>query len=89
MHRNRLWKRSDNIARYLVCSAERGSLPYKRQDIYDFCIKLDSSEKMKAAAEKVLDEEWLPNHSKKYRELYCPAYRVLYTDFMKSLTEGE
>ena len=40
-------------------------------------------ENKKAAAEKVLDENWLPSHSEAYREAYKPAYRVLHTDYRK------
>jgi len=48
-------------------------------------MKLDGidREKMKAAAEKVLDENWLPSHSDQYRNAYHPAYRVVYKDYKK------
>lgn len=73
----------DDIAWYLIRSAEWGSLSFTRQNVYNFCVKLDGSDRMKAAAEKVLDDSWLPSHSEKYREAYRPAYRVLYKDFKK------
>ena len=73
----------DELAWYLVRSAERGSLSFTRQNVYNFCVKLDGSDRMKAAAEKVLDDSWLPSHSAQYREAYRPAYRVLYKAFRK------
>ena len=80
---------ADDIARCLVRSAERGPLSFTRQNVYNFCVKLDGSDKMKAAAEKVLDENWLPGHSGRYREAYRPAYRVLYKDFRKYMKEQQ
>lgn len=74
---------ADDLAWYLVRSAEWGSLSFTRQNVYNFCVKQDGSDKMKAAAEKVLDGSWLPSHSEQYREAYHPAYRVLYKDFKK------
>ena len=74
---------ADDLAWYLVRSAEWGSLSFTRQNVYNFCVKLDGSDKMKTAAEKVLDDSWLPSHSAQYREAYHPAYRVLYKDFKK------
>ena len=73
----------DDIAWYLVRSAEWGALSFTRQNVYNFCVKMDGSEQMKAAAAKVLDEHWLPRHSEQYRVAYHPAYRVLYKDFKK------
>ena len=73
----------DDIAWYLVRSAEWGALSFMRQNVYNFCVKLDGSEQMKTAAAKVLDEHWLPRHSEQYRKAYHPAYRVLYKDFKK------
>ena len=73
----------DEIAWYLVRSAEWEPLSFTRQNVYNFCVKLDGSDKMKAAAEKVLDENWLPGHSEQYRETYHPAYRVLLKNFRK------
>lgn len=73
----------DDIAWYLIRSAEWGSLSFTRQNVYNFCVKLDGSDKMRAAAEKVLDDSWLPSHSMQYREAYHPAYRVLFKDFKK------
>ncbi len=79
----------DDLAWYLIRSAEWGSLSFTRQNVYNFCVKLDGSDKMKAAAEKVLDENWLPGHSGRYREAYRPAYRVLYKDFRKFMKEQQ
>lgn len=67
----------EEIARLLCRSAEKELLPFTRRDVYDFCMKTDGSEKMRVAAEKVLDENWVPSHSRQYREAYHPAYRVL------------
>ena len=79
----------DDLAWYLVRSAEWGPLSFTRQNVYNFCVKLDGSEKMKAAAAKVLDESWLPSHSEQYRAAYHPAYRVLYKDFKKFKRDDE
>lgn len=73
----------DDIAWYLVRSAEWGALSFTRQNVYNFCVKLDGSERMKTAVVKVLDEHWLPSHSEQYQKAYHPAYRVLYKDFKK------
>lgn len=73
----------EDIAWYLVRSAEWGALSFTRQNVYNFCVKMDGSEAMKAAAVKVLDENWLPSHSEAYRAAYKPAYRVLYKDYRK------
>ena len=73
----------EDIAWYLVRSAEWGALSFKRQNVYNFCVKMDGSEAMKATAAKVLDENWLPSHSEAYKEAYKPAYRVLYKDYRK------
>ncbi len=79
----------EELAWYLLRSAEWGSLSFTRQNVYNFCVKLDGSDRMKAAAEKVLDENWLPSHSEQYREAYHPAYRVLYKDFKKFKRDEE
>ncbi len=51
----------NDLAWYLVRSAEWGSLSFSRQNVYNFCVKPDDSEAMKAAAEKVFDDNWLPS----------------------------
>ena len=79
----------DDIAWYLVRSAEWGAFSFTRRNVYNFCVKLDGSEQMKTAAAKVLDEHWLPRHSEQYRETYHPAYRVLYKDFKKFKKEKD
>ena len=79
----------DELAWYLLRSAEWESLSFTRQNVYNFCVKLDGSDRMRAAAEKVLDENWLPSHSEQYREAYHPAYRVLYKDFKKFKRDEE
>ncbi len=76
------------IARLLFCSAKYASLPFTRRDVYDLCLALDGSDKMRAAAEKLLDETWLPSHSEQYRNAYRPAYRVLYADWASGLEEN-
>ena len=67
----------------LAGASAASSLAEMGFNVYNFCIKLDSSDAMKAAAGKVLEEGWLPRHSEKYREAYAPAYRVMYKDFRK------
>ena len=79
----------DDLAWYLVRSSEWGTLSFTRQNVYNFCVKLDDSDKMKAAAQSVLDENWLPSHSTQYREVYHPAYRVFYKDFKKFKRDEE
>ena len=66
-------------------SAKYNPVSFNRQNVYNFCMKLDGidREKMKVAAEKVLDENWLPSHSDQYRNAYHPAYRVVYKDYKK------
>ena len=64
-------------------SSQIQPLSFTRQNVYNFCVKAYTGEKMKAAAEKVLDEEYLPSHSEMYREVYKPSYRVLYRDYKK------
>ena len=66
-------------------SAKYYPVSFTRQNVYNFCMKLEGidREKMKAAAEKVLDENWLPSHSEQYRNTYHPAYRVVYKDYKK------
>jgi len=76
-------KTAEELVYPLCCSARMKPLSFTRQNVYNFCIKLDNSDAMKAAAGKVLEEGWLPRHSEKYREAYAPAYRVLYKDFRK------
>ncbi len=74
---------SENDIVFFLCqSAKRGPLPFTRQHVYSLCVKLDGSEKMKTAAAKVLDEDWLPGHSDQYRAAYQPAYRLLHKDFI-------
>ena len=76
-------KTPEELAYQLFRSAQMKPLSFTRQNVYNFCVKLDGSAKMKAAAERVLDENWLPRHSEKYREAYAPAYRVMYRDYRK------
>ncbi len=75
---------ASEIARILFLSAEAKPLPYTRQDVYNFCIRLYESEAMKAIADHMLDENWLPSHSPQYREAYRPAYRVVQFGFIWS-----
>ena len=76
-------KTAEELVVPLCCSAKMKPLSFTRQDVYDFCVKLDDSEAMKAAAGKVLEKGWLPRHSEKYREAYAPAYRVMYKYYRK------
>lgn len=66
-------------------SAKYNPVSFTRQNVYNFCMKLEGidREKMKVAAEKVLDENWLPSHSEQYRSAYHPSYRVVYKDYKK------
>lgn len=67
----------EEIAERMCRSVQEAPLPLTRQDVYYFCVRLDGSESMKQAAARLLDESWLPGHSRQYREAYHPAYRVL------------
>ena len=78
-----------DIAYILFRSAQQKPLSFTRQNVYNFCVKLDNSDKMKAAAAKVLDENWLPRHSERYREEYHPAYRVLHKNYRKFTRDEE
>lgn len=78
---------AEELAQGLYLSAQMKPLPFGRRDVYDFCVGLDGSEAMKAAAEKVLEEDWLPRHSEEYRAAYAPAYRVMHRDCRKFIRE--
>ena len=54
---------AEELAHGLFLSAQMKPLPFGRRDVYDFCVEIDGSEQMKAAAEKVLDGNRLPRHS--------------------------
>ncbi len=86
-----LGKSCEELALQLYRSAQTAPLPFTRQDVYNFCMKLEGydSERMNAAASRVLDEHWLPRHSEAYREAYHPAYRVMYKDYRKFRKDGE
>ena len=71
------------VAQQLCLSAELVPSLFSRQDVYSFCVGLDGSAEMKAAAENILDAGYLPSHSARYREAYHPAYRVMHQDFME------
>ncbi len=77
-----------DIASMLLASAKRPP-PFSRRDVRDLCIRLDGSPEMIAAAERLLDENFLPSHSARYRAAYCPAYRVLHKDWTGSLAEND
>ena len=70
------------IARMLLLSAGRNAPAFSRRDVYDLCVRLDGSARMRAAAERLFDETWLPSHSERYRAAYRPAYRVLHAGFL-------
>ena len=70
---------AEELAARLCRSAEK-EVPFTRQDVYDFCAAVDGSPAMRAAAARVLDENWLPRHSETYRKAYAPAYRVTRRD---------
>ena len=76
---------AEDIAFMLCRSAEKRPLDFTRRNVYNFCIKLDGSERMEAAARRVLDETLLPSHSAQYRDAYRPAYRVLHADLIRPL----
>ena len=77
--------RPTDIEMRVYYSAKYNPVSFTRQNVYNFCMKLEGidREKMKSAAENVLDENWLPSHSEQYRNAYHPAYRVVYKDYKK------
>ena len=81
--------REEDISRMVFLSAQKACLPFGRCDVYGLCVELDDSEKMRNAAEKVLDVNWIPSHSDRYRELYRPAYRVLHADLISLIGTGD
>ena len=70
----------EELARRVYRSAQQ-PVPYTRQDVIDFCQALDpdgmDQEKIREAAERLLDTSFLPSHSAQYRAAYKPAYVVL------------
>ena len=78
-------KSCEELAYQLYRSAQIVPVTFTRQNVYNFCMKLEGYDplRMQAAASKVLEEGWLPRHSEKYREAYAPAYRVMYKDYRK------
>ena len=68
------------LAQRVYRSAQQ-PIPYTRQDVVDFCESLDlpdlDKEKIKEAADRLLDGSFLPSHSQQYRKAYKPAYVVL------------
>ncbi len=77
----------ETIASVTYDSAQQHPVSFTRENVYRFCMKLEGidRERMQAAAEKVLDESWLPSHSDAYRKAYHPAYRVVYRDYRKRM----
>ncbi len=78
-------KSFEELAYQLFRSARMTPVSFTRQNVYNFCMRLEGydPERMKAAALRVLEENWLPRHSETYREAYHPAYRVMYKDYRK------
>ena len=78
----------ETIASVTYDSAQQHPVSFTRENVYRFCMKLEGidRERMQAAAEKVLDESWLPSHSEAYRKAYHPAYRVVYRDYRKRIS---
>ena len=78
-------KSCEELAYQLYRSASAAPLSFTRQNVYNFCMKLDgyNPDRMKAAVSRVQEENWLPRHSEAYREAYHPAYRVMYRDYRK------
>ena len=75
----------EDLAYLVFQSAQKVGLSFTRQNVYNYCTKLVRSEEMRQAAEKVLDESWLPSHSDRYKSLYKPAYCVLHREFQKAM----
>ena len=84
--------REEDIAAWLLASS-RVKCGASRKDVCEFLLSLDGGEDMRAAAERILDESFLPGHSEAYREAYHPSYRVLSGKFlpgvMRAAGEGK
>ena len=80
---------AEEIAGYVFESARIQPLPFTRQDVYDFCVRMKQDDKMAQTAANVLDRNWLPSHSEVYRALYRPAYRVLYRELIRNQDHSE
>ena len=70
----------EELARRVYRSAQQ-PVPYTRHDVMDFCEALDlpamDREKIKEAAERLLDGSFLPSPPARSRKAYKPAYVVL------------
>ena len=68
-------------------------IAFTRQDVYDCCRRISRSGEYCLKDDKVpdaiLDAQWLPSHSDIYREKYHPAYRVISTDWIRSMEANQ
>ena len=75
------------IARLMALSCRMGE-QYTREEVHGTLLSLAEEqsgfapEALSSAAEKVLDEQWLPGHSASYHTHYAPAYRVLHASLL-------
>ena len=47
---------------------------------------MGTSDFAQACLRRVLEEGWLPSHSKAYKDAYKPAYRVLHAEVLEKET---
>ncbi|MDO5134215.1 MAG: hypothetical protein Q4D81_14730 [Eubacteriales bacterium] len=67
---------------FMFCESSKKPVQISKIRFFNTCIRLDGSERMRAAAEKVLDGGYIPSHSVQYCKAYDPAYRVLHKDYL-------
>ena len=78
------------LARLMALSCRRGE-QHTRKEVHAVLLSLTEDmtgfapETLAVAAEKVLDDHWLPGHSTTYHEHYAPAYRVLHASLVPVL----
>lgn len=81
----------EEIAECFFESARKQPLSFTRENVYNFCVKMEPENgRLRMAAAAILVEKQLPGHSDVYRENYHPAYRVLHKEsFKKMLKSGK
>ena len=74
----------DTIAGLMLTS--QPAMQFTRQEVFAVCERMmqrsfgHNADKAELAS--ILDESWLPSHSDTYSEKYCPAYRVISTEWL-------
>lgn len=71
-----------------VMFASQPEFAFTRADVRDVCQLVAEERPLPALLDEIAqieDECWLPSHSEIYREMYCPAYRVVAADWVPLL----